>query len=1053
MKKYIKFSLSFLFCIFLFQSSILFADQKRISYEESSDARQIWINGYSMMKEAEKVEQEKNFSNSLDLYKSSLELFEKVRKKHSDWNQALVDFRINYCKKRIKKLSLLVDREKDDYSKEKIIDLYKKMSLVLKKYKKAYKKSKEKNKYLKTALQEARNEAAENTTVHNKMKELMIASKQLQSKINSQQKIIEHLKKEFKKLSENEKNNEKWEILKKKYDATEINKEKIKKLLIKYKYAYNNIKKRMKEISLQKTEIEQKFKRVNEEEIKSQNQKLSLQKRISTQKIEIQDIANKLKQKNTDVEILEKSKENLINKFEAIKKSNDSLNAVSERNLALIENNANLNKELLTAKEKEKHQTKIIADLNKELLKSEEKEKQQILVIANLAKNLKNNKRDLEELKIKLKKMGSVNTIVEKEKYQTQSIVNLKKTFEQKDRDLKIFKEKLRSAITSAEKEQAYTKIVNTQLENYKKELKETKKRLSEINKKNIEIAEETKKRYKKETKVFEDRNSELIEIAKQIPELNKKIEKIEKIEKEKEQIIDEKNRLKKQVTSLDINLEKKELAEKHLRNENTLLVKKNYALRSQLKEQKKLYTTKMKEVANLTDLNAEISEARLIIEKRNLAINKYQDIIDELQKNYKEEVVKNKNTSNSLKECLADLKRIEKNYRTSENLSKYYKEKTEKELKILKKELSKFKEDIQVIEGMKTALKKSEEKINKLNTLLNKEIKRNVLLQDDFDNDKTNLKENRIVLLENKYQTQITQLNSIIKELRQELTNYNKSIKNKEKAFLKEKDKQLAYIKKLKEKIEKDEKTSTTTKYLIHKITRLQNDLNKIQDQYTSLKEKVNLNKRIEKIVPQFLPEREYVNMDFDKKIRIRARMNQAIAAEKNKKMQTAIFNYEKIIESDSQNKTALLRLGNIYIREGNHEEGIKYLKRAFYLSPDDKDILLPLGFALIKEKQEPDLAVSLLLRAVAFNPENSTLHRSLGIGLQSLGWSNAALKQFKRSFDLDSKNINTAFNIAVLYIADAKMNNAKKWYEKAKKLGCEKDPGLEELFYSSEK
>jgi Flp pilus assembly protein TadD len=90
------------------------------------------------------------------------------------------------------------------------------------------------------------------------------------------------------------------------------------------------------------------------------------------------------------------------------------------------------------------------------------------------------------------------------------------------------------------------------------------------------------------------------------------------------------------------------------------------------------------------------------------------------------------------------------------------------------------------------------------------------------------------------------------------------------------------------------------------------------------------------------------------------------------------------------------------------------------------------------------------MLSRAVALDPTNAVTHRCLGIACSSLGWYDAAEVQFRRAYELNDKDGETVFNLAVLLSTrqPPRLEDARAFYEKALALGVAHDPGLDRLF-----
>jgi len=198
-----------------------------------------------------------------------------------------------------------------------------------------------------------------------------------------------------------------------------------------------------------------------------------------------------------------------------------------------------------------------------------------------------------------------------------------------------------------------------------------------------------------------------------------------------------------------------------------------------------------------------------------------------------------------------------------------------------------------------------------------------------------------------------------------------------------------------------------------------------------------------------QFPEAEEKARRERTRKLVVRGYLRQGIGAEQAGNVEAARHNYAKVLENEPDNLPATQRLGLIAAELGEDREAIRFLKRAFRLDADDLDTLLPLGFALVRQS-EPDLAVSMLSRAVALEPDNPHAHRCLGIACSTLGWSEAAEVQFRRTDKLNPKDAENAFNMAVLLATGKppRLAEAKAWYVRACKLGAEADPGLDQVF-----
>ena len=179
---------------------------------------------------------------------------------------------------------------------------------------------------------------------------------------------------------------------------------------------------------------------------------------------------------------------------------------------------------------------------------------------------------------------------------------------------------------------------------------------------------------------------------------------------------------------------------------------------------------------------------------------------------------------------------------------------------------------------------------------------------------------------------------------------------------------------------------------------------------------------------------------------VRIHTLLKEAAAAEQKKDAENAIFKFKKVIELEPENKDAWTRTGLLMAKRADDVEAERYLSRAFELDPNNAEILLPLGFSLLRQ-EKVHLAIASLSRAAGLKPEDGTYHRFLGVACRAIGWNEAAEGEFRQAFKLNAKDSEAAYNLAVLLatLDDPRIEAARDWYKKARELGAKADPGLE--------
>ncbi|MBP5638621.1 MAG: tetratricopeptide repeat protein [Victivallales bacterium] len=241
----------------------------------------------------------------------------------------------------------------------------------------------------------------------------------------------------------------------------------------------------------------------------------------------------------------------------------------------------------------------------------------------------------------------------------------------------------------------------------------------------------------------------------------------------------------------------------------------------------------------------------------------------------------------------------------------------------------------------------------------------------------------------------------------------------------------------------------------------------------------------------------RERERREREKQALLKGFIRQGLDAERQGKTEAARWNYSKVLSLQSDNKTALQRMGQLAYQQGDDVNAVRYLKQAFYHDPDDPQTLFALGYSYARQSQA-DWAVATMGRAVALNPDNASMARVYGATLVQLGWNDAAEREFRRALKLDPKEKNAAFNLAVLLLnsasqsghglttktvakmrenskdwlkntadkdkvnmvsaildwldylarqADSRTSEAKKWYQVAKENGLDPDPALEKV------
>ncbi len=179
------------------------------------------------------------------------------------------------------------------------------------------------------------------------------------------------------------------------------------------------------------------------------------------------------------------------------------------------------------------------------------------------------------------------------------------------------------------------------------------------------------------------------------------------------------------------------------------------------------------------------------------------------------------------------------------------------------------------------------------------------------------------------------------------------------------------------------------------------------------------------------------------------RAYLKEGLRAEETGNTEAASWNYRKVLEAKPDNRVALHRLGLLAAERGDDEKAAQYLRQAARQAPENLDILIPLGYSLARQ-EKPYEAIGALAQAIAAQPDDARPHRALGVAASSLGWYDIAEREMKESLRIAPDDSDSAFNLAILLASKEPpdMDEARRWYLKARKLSGQSDPALDRMF-----
>ncbi len=132
------------------------------------------------------------------------------------------------------------------------------------------------------------------------------------------------------------------------------------------------------------------------------------------------------------------------------------------------------------------------------------------------------------------------------------------------------------------------------------------------------------------------------------------------------------------------------------------------------------------------------------------------------------------------------------------------------------------------------------------------------------------------------------------------------------------------------------------------------------------------------------------------------------------------------------------LLNEGARLLHSQRPDEALDPLRRAQALAPDDPDVAINLGGALIMTSKWRQ-AVRVLEAAVARHPDNSRLWLNLAaaylgrLETASLAAQDRAIAAYQRALALDHSAHSAHYNIALIYAERGDLNLAQTWFTAA--------------------
>jgi Flp pilus assembly protein TadD len=164
----------------------------------------------------------------------------------------------------------------------------------------------------------------------------------------------------------------------------------------------------------------------------------------------------------------------------------------------------------------------------------------------------------------------------------------------------------------------------------------------------------------------------------------------------------------------------------------------------------------------------------------------------------------------------------------------------------------------------------------------------------------------------------------------------------------------------------------------------------------------------------------------------------NLGLAMHKSGQLDEAAAHFEKALQIQPNDYTALLTMGVIRFYQGRVPEAIEYAKATIRSEPDAPKAHNLLGMALAKQNRN-DIALDEMRRAVELAPKDAEIRNDLGLALARLGRMAEAIDQFHEAVRLDPNNAAAHANLGLALLQSGKPRESIPEFEAALQLNPE--------------
>jgi tetratricopeptide (TPR) repeat protein/MinD-like ATPase involved in chromosome partitioning or flagellar assembly len=137
------------------------------------------------------------------------------------------------------------------------------------------------------------------------------------------------------------------------------------------------------------------------------------------------------------------------------------------------------------------------------------------------------------------------------------------------------------------------------------------------------------------------------------------------------------------------------------------------------------------------------------------------------------------------------------------------------------------------------------------------------------------------------------------------------------------------------------------------------------------------------------------------------------------------AIEFYQKALEFDSLNSTALFNTGFAYSNKKEFDKAIEFYQKALEIDPDDSLALFNIG-VMYGEKKDYDKAIEFYQEALKLHPDDALALTNMGAAYSEKGDYDKAIEFYEKAIESSPDDVIALTNMGVVY-------NSKKDFDKA--------------------